>query len=107
MGWCNFRKVVLCVLLFVLFAYRLSLACPQGCGVWFRQHCCRPTNIKKTSKEEQSDDGTKVEQLPFMLAIGLLIFWIWLCSTVFMIFEKDWTYFTAVYFFFISLTTIG
>src|SRR4051794_24560733 len=35
---------------FVLLAYRMSLACPQGCGTWFRQHCCRPTNIRKTSK---------------------------------------------------------
>lgn len=48
-----------------------------------------------------------IDDLPVALAVFLLIFWIGGCAAIFLIWEHDWTYFTSLYFFFISLTTIG
>ncbi|VDN06212.1 unnamed protein product [Thelazia callipaeda] len=45
--------------------------------------------------------------LPIPVAISVVIAWIFICSATFCIWEKDWDYFVAFYFFFISLSTIG
>ncbi|EPB71431.1 Ion channel [Ancylostoma ceylanicum] len=45
--------------------------------------------------------------LPIPIAITVVISWIFICSATFCIWEHDWDYFVAFYFFFISLSTIG
>ncbi|VDM61819.1 unnamed protein product [Angiostrongylus costaricensis] len=45
--------------------------------------------------------------LPIPVAILVVIAWIFVCSATFCIWEHDWDYFVAFYFFFISLSTIG
>ncbi len=55
------------------------------------------------SKEEKRYS----HQLPIMIPVSLTLFWMFLCSAVFLSWEQDWTLFTAFYFIFISLTTVG
>ncbi|CAJ0583820.1 unnamed protein product, partial [Mesorhabditis spiculigera] len=45
--------------------------------------------------------------IPVWLALLICILWICACAALFCIWEKKWTYFTSLYFFFISLSTIG
>uniref|UniRef100_A0A0N5CBJ9 Ion_trans_2 domain-containing protein n=1 Tax=Strongyloides papillosus TaxID=174720 RepID=A0A0N5CBJ9_STREA len=52
------------------------------------------------------DDEEFEESLPITLSIFILFFWITLCAAVFTLFE-NWTIWESLYFFFISLTTIG
>ncbi|KIH44028.1 hypothetical protein ANCDUO_25958, partial [Ancylostoma duodenale] len=42
--------------------------------------------------------------LPIPIAIFVVIAWIFICSATFCIWEHDWDYFVAFYFFFISLS---
>uniref|UniRef100_A0A0K0DXH0 Potassium channel domain-containing protein n=1 Tax=Strongyloides stercoralis TaxID=6248 RepID=A0A0K0DXH0_STRER len=45
--------------------------------------------------------------IPIWLALFLCIGWICFCAGLFCIWEKKWSYYTSLYFFFISLSTIG
>ncbi|CAJ0596778.1 unnamed protein product [Cylicocyclus nassatus] len=45
--------------------------------------------------------------IPIWLALLLCIGWVCGCAALFLIWEKRWTFFTSLYFFFISLSTIG
>ncbi|VDP12171.1 unnamed protein product [Soboliphyme baturini] len=45
-------------------------------------------------------------RIPVTLILSFTFGWIFLCAGIFMLWE-DWSYFESVYFFFISLTTIG
>src|SRR4051812_35670953 len=47
--------------------------------------------------------GLAVFDLPIPVAVLLVILWIFVCSATFCIWEEDWDYFIAFYFFFISL----
>ncbi|KAK5979164.1 hypothetical protein GCK32_017176 [Trichostrongylus colubriformis] len=49
----------------------------------------------------------EIFDLPIPIAIFVVITWIFVCSATFCIWEHDWDYFVAFYFFFISLSTIG
>ena len=46
-------------------------------------------------------------QVPVTFAIFLTLSWIFLCAGLFLIWEREWDYFQAFYFFFVSLSTIG
>ena len=52
-------------------------------------------------------DEERETGMPVWLAIGIAGGWMFLCSAIFLKFEKDWDYFKSFYFFFCSLTTIG
>uniref|UniRef100_A0A7E4ZRN7 TWiK family of potassium channels protein 7 n=1 Tax=Panagrellus redivivus TaxID=6233 RepID=A0A7E4ZRN7_PANRE len=54
-----------------------------------------------------ADDEERASSMPVTLAIGIAGGWMFLCSAIFLKFEKDWDYFKSFYFFFCSLTTIG
>ncbi|GMS80220.1 hypothetical protein PENTCL1PPCAC_2395 [Pristionchus entomophagus] len=60
----------------------------------------RPKDVELTNEEQ-------VKTVPMKAA--LLFFFLWLCISAFVVrlWETDWSYFTAFYFFFNSLTTIG
>lgn len=52
------------------------------------------------------DATSTVHKLPMSVAFGITLGWMLACSAIFSLWE-NWDYFTAFYFFFISLTTIG
>ena len=74
----------------------------------------------KLSKNRDSEKGL-VEELvaekekhikesstiPVWLAFSICLAWICLCAWLFCCWEERWTFFTSLYFFFISLSTIG
>uniref|UniRef100_A0A0K0CU14 Ion_trans_2 domain-containing protein n=1 Tax=Angiostrongylus cantonensis TaxID=6313 RepID=A0A0K0CU14_ANGCA len=45
--------------------------------------------------------------IPVWLALLICLSWICICAALFLIWERRWTFFTSLYFFFISLSTIG
>ena len=47
------------------------------------------------------------DSIPLLLALSMCAGWILISAAVFMIWENEWSYFTAVYFVVISLLTIG
>uniref|UniRef100_A0A914DMQ2 Potassium channel domain-containing protein n=1 Tax=Acrobeloides nanus TaxID=290746 RepID=A0A914DMQ2_9BILA len=58
--------------------------------------------------DEQEDEGElESRTIPIWLALMICIGWICLCAGLFCIWETRWSYFTSLYFFFISLSTIG
>lgn len=50
-----------------------------------------------------SSSDLDIFDLPIPIAIFVVIAWIFVCSATFCIWEHDWDYFVAFYFFFISL----
>lgn len=52
-------------------------------------------------------EGLAIFDLPIPVAIVVVIMWIFICSATFCIWEENWNYFHAFYFFFVSLSTIG
>ncbi|CAJ0962062.1 unnamed protein product, partial [Mesorhabditis belari] len=60
--------------------------------------------LKEQNEKEESDP--EKEPIPLFLVLIVLIFWVLLCCGVFCLWEK-WTFFESIYFFFISMTTIG
>ncbi|XGW03580.1 hypothetical protein V3C99_015061, partial [Haemonchus contortus] len=77
-----------------------------GCRRMFR-YCTKQTmaEIRKLDAEDKRD--LDIFDLPIPIAIFIVITWIFVCSATFCIWEHDWDYFVAFYFFFISLSTIG
>lgn len=62
------------------------------------------TPLMETSTPPPNPDGTR--PIPLLLVIIVLFFWMTQCVAYFAYFE-NWTFFESVYFFFISMTTIG
>lgn len=48
-----------------------------------------------------------VSEISFSSAFLLLVVWMCASAGIFLIWEKNWDYFTSFYFFFITFTTIG
>lgn len=61
----------------------------------------------KSFKDENSDADFDIFQtFPMHMALFIVLIYIGICSLIFSFWE-EWDYFTAFYFFFISLSTIG
>uniref|UniRef100_A0A915L3P6 Potassium channel domain-containing protein n=1 Tax=Romanomermis culicivorax TaxID=13658 RepID=A0A915L3P6_ROMCU len=69
-------------------------------------HCSGLTKEQIKELDEEDKRNLSIFDLPIPVAIFVVISWILISSATFCFFEK-WDYFTAFYFFFISLTTIG
>ncbi|CAJ0915544.1 unnamed protein product, partial [Mesorhabditis belari] len=71
------------------------------------RYCTKQTmdEIKRLDAEDKRD--LEIFDLPVPIAIGVVVAWIFICSATFCIWESEWDYFVAFYFFFISLSTIG
>ncbi|MFH4980688.1 hypothetical protein AB6A40_007397 [Gnathostoma spinigerum] len=61
---------------------------------------------ESTSFENESAGEDDEDDPPYIMALTVCIAWILLSAATFCIWE-DWTYFTSIYFFIVSLTTIG
>ena len=72
------------------------------------QHMEAPESSHEDEEEEELLEEEEEERLkiPVSVALFVTIGWIFVCAALFCIWE-DWTYGTAIYFFVISLTTIG
>ncbi|KHN76522.1 TWiK family of potassium channels protein 18 [Toxocara canis] len=71
----------------------------------FCMNCMHSVN-KQNIMYDSPDPDAEAESVPLTVAIVLLLFWVLLCASVFCIFE-EWSLFESIYFFFVSLTTIG
>ncbi|VIO86306.1 Uncharacterized protein BM_BM5450 [Brugia malayi] len=63
-------------------------------------------NCDSNQNDETNNENDAYETFPIYGAILIIIVYIAICSFIFRIWEH-WDYFTAFYFFFISLTTVG
>ncbi|CAJ0579278.1 unnamed protein product, partial [Mesorhabditis spiculigera] len=65
-------------------------------------------NEKEEKEEEEQEQGKPAENepIPLFLVLVVLVFWVLLCCAMFCAWE-NWTLFESIYFFFISMTTIG
>ncbi|GMS78126.1 hypothetical protein PENTCL1PPCAC_301, partial [Pristionchus entomophagus] len=77
-----------------------------GCRRAFK-YCTKQTieEIRRLDEEDKKD--LEIFDLPVPIAIFVVMAWIFICSATFCIWEHEWDYFLAFYFFFISLSTIG
>ncbi|VDN54549.1 unnamed protein product [Dracunculus medinensis] len=57
--------------------------------------------------EMEERNNLRIFDVPIPVAVGLVVIWLWICSSVFCYLDKRWTFLEAFYFFFISLSTIG
>uniref|UniRef100_A0A8R1I3J4 Potassium channel domain-containing protein n=1 Tax=Caenorhabditis japonica TaxID=281687 RepID=A0A8R1I3J4_CAEJA len=64
----------------------------------------KPLMDSQSSANEISDPSTR--PIPLLLVVVVLLFWMAQCVAYFAYFE-NWTLFESIYFFFISMTTIG
>ncbi|CAI4223355.1 unnamed protein product [Auanema sp. JU1783] len=62
--------------------------------------------VEQNEEKKPPTNPEEPEPMPFTIVFFLLFFWVGLCSLVFAYFE-NWTFGKAVYFFLISLTTVG
>ncbi|GMS87665.1 hypothetical protein PENTCL1PPCAC_9840 [Pristionchus entomophagus] len=58
-------------------------------------------------KEKEELEEIESRTIPVSLALGLCIGWVSACAGLFLIWEAEWSYFDSLYFFCISLSTIG
>uniref|UniRef100_A0A7E4VDA3 Ion_trans_2 domain-containing protein n=1 Tax=Panagrellus redivivus TaxID=6233 RepID=A0A7E4VDA3_PANRE len=61
--------------------------------------------IRRLDAEDKLD--LEVFDLPIPVAVVIVVVYICICAQTFRYVEKDWDYFTAFYYFFICLSTIG
>ncbi|GMR40642.1 hypothetical protein PMAYCL1PPCAC_10837, partial [Pristionchus mayeri] len=59
------------------------------------------------AKNEEELEEIESRTIPVSLALGLCIGWVSACAGLFLIWESEWSYFDSLYFFCISLSTIG
>lgn len=62
---------------------------------------------EELEEEDEKEIDEKIMSIPVPVALFVTIGWIFLCAGLFCIWETEWTYFTSVYFIFISFSTIG
>ncbi|KRY00358.1 TWiK family of potassium channels protein 18 [Trichinella pseudospiralis] len=87
-----------------------TMFCKRINQFWSWAHRSRRNSLAVRANYDDSDehdDETPLEAIPVWLAVSLTLFWMLLCAGLFCAWEHQWNYFTALYFFFISLSTIG
>ncbi|KAE9551541.1 hypothetical protein FO519_005255 [Halicephalobus sp. NKZ332] len=77
-----------------------------------------PTQLKENiiepimiNEEKQNEVNQKLQSgyanFPIPLALFILVAWITLSAALFCVWETEWGYLTSVYFFFVSISTVG
>ena len=63
---------------------------------------------RRQSDSKASDLVNEIEDtVPLSIALGTVVLYTFLCAGIFLLWESKWTYGQSLYFFYISLTTIG
>uniref|UniRef100_A0A0N4ZYR4 Potassium channel subfamily K member 18 n=1 Tax=Parastrongyloides trichosuri TaxID=131310 RepID=A0A0N4ZYR4_PARTI len=66
------------------------------------------SDISETVEETLSTNTEgEVNDFPILLALLIMIIWIAFSAALFCIWETEWPYLTSVYFFFVSISTVG
>uniref|UniRef100_A0A5S6QLS7 Potassium channel domain-containing protein n=1 Tax=Trichuris muris TaxID=70415 RepID=A0A5S6QLS7_TRIMR len=68
---------------------------------------CRTVSVCSITSDAVIYQTIDDVDFPVALSLGVVIVYILVCSAIFMMWERRWDYFTSLYFFFISLSTIG
>ena len=112
----------LCTILYAFIGIPLMLTLLNDLGQWCQNVCdqgwlflmglrarlVRSCLRRRGSEESEEDTNPSVSSgFPLWLAILIVFFYVFFCASLFMLWEDKWTYFTAFYFFFVSLSTIG
>ncbi|CAJ0942582.1 unnamed protein product, partial [Mesorhabditis belari] len=66
-----------------------------------------PRDLISAAEEGDLEELEESRTIPIWLALLICVTWICACAGLFQIWERHWSYFTSLYFFFISLSTIG
>uniref|UniRef100_F1KTM0 TWiK family of potassium channels protein 18 n=1 Tax=Ascaris suum TaxID=6253 RepID=F1KTM0_ASCSU len=66
-----------------------------------------PENTNLNAEIFDDEDLLESRTIPVWLALFMCVAWICMCAGLFCLWETRWSYFTSLYFFFISLSTIG
>ncbi|CEF63350.1 Potassium channel subfamily K member 18 [Strongyloides ratti] len=64
-------------------------------------------NSETLIENDENIEIEEVEDFPIFLALLIMILWIALSAALFCIWETEWPYLTSVYFFFVSISTVG
>ncbi|KAI6189689.1 TWiK family of potassium channels protein 12 [Aphelenchoides bicaudatus] len=70
----------------------------------------KPAENGEIDPKKQNEINEKIKKsnnFPISLAITILVIWILLSSALFCLWETEWSFFTSVYFFFVSISTVG
>jgi hypothetical protein len=71
----------------------------------------KPAENAELDPQKQNEINEKIHKrshnFPILLAVAILIIWILLSSSLFCLWETDWGFMTSVYFFFVSISTVG
>lgn len=76
------------------------------------QHLVKGSNLQNHLAEnglllEEEEDDMESRTIPIWLALLMCVGWVCGCAGLFCLWETRWNYFTSLYFFCISLSTIG
>ncbi|VDM99333.1 unnamed protein product [Thelazia callipaeda] len=96
-------------IVYAIFGIPLVLAILSEFGRMFTTFVSNQ-RIAETRKRQKLWDKRRrnyVRTIPIWLALFICIGWICICAGLFCLWETHWSYFTSLYFFFISLSTIG
>ncbi|CAB3397013.1 unnamed protein product [Caenorhabditis bovis] len=67
------------------------------------EKCLPPMYTGEQDKKKNRDETS----FPISIALTILIFWILFSASLFCIWERQWGFVTSVYFFFVSISTVG
>ncbi|VDD94416.1 unnamed protein product [Enterobius vermicularis] len=75
----------------------------------YRFGSTKSKNVKNVLKRRSLFDTAprNPRTIPIWVALVICFAWICSCAGIFCIWEKNWTYYDSLYFFFVSLSTIG
>ncbi|KAL3120686.1 hypothetical protein niasHT_007978 [Heterodera trifolii] len=62
---------------------------------------------KEAQKAAERGGGEPPQQFPIPWALVILLMWTMLSAALFCIWETEWGYMTSIYFFFVSISTVG
>ncbi|CDW57061.1 Ion trans 2 domain containing protein, partial [Trichuris trichiura] len=71
--------------------------------IWVKRHGRKQSTLSHFHQESEETE----EEIPLCVALLLTLSWMLFCAGLFCVWESQWNYLTALYFFFISLSTIG
>ena len=66
-----------------------------------------PCDLSLSGAAQLDEEPADEYSIPLWLAVGITVAWMLVSAHLFNLVEKDWNYFQAFYFVFVSFATIG